>query len=113
MSQSKNQKAFEEKLDKMKEYSLEDAIVLLKESSFAKFDETLELSINLGVDPRHADQTGRKHWRHQIGRKHSPYYILISTLTSSGNPYFSSNCCRIASVGLSWAYCLASSGTAM
>ena len=59
MSQSKNQKAFEEKLDKMKEYSLEDAIVLLKESSFAKFDETLELSINLGVDPRHADQNIR------------------------------------------------------
>lgn len=59
MSQSKNQKAFEEKLDKMKEYSLEDAIALLKESSFAKFDETLELSINLGVDPRHADQNIR------------------------------------------------------
>ncbi len=59
MSQSKNQKAFEEKLDRMKEYGLEDAIALLKESSFAKFDETLELSINLGVDPRHADQNIR------------------------------------------------------
>lgn len=59
MSQSKNQKAFEEKLDRMKEYGLEDAIALMKESSFAKFDETLELSINLGVDPRHADQNIR------------------------------------------------------
>jgi len=59
MSQTKNQKSFEEKLDRMKEYSLGDAISLLKDLSFAKFDETIELSIGLGVDPRHADQNIR------------------------------------------------------
>jgi large subunit ribosomal protein L1 len=40
-------------------YSLAEAVRLLKESSFAKFDETVELSIRLGVDPRHADQIVR------------------------------------------------------
>ncbi len=59
MSLTKNQKVFEEKLDRMKEYALEDAISLLKGLTFAKFDETIELSISLGVDPRHADQNIR------------------------------------------------------
>lgn len=40
-------------------YTLEDAISMVKESSFAKFDETVEVSMRLGVNPRHADQMVR------------------------------------------------------
>ena len=42
-----------------RDYALGDAIGLLKESSFAKFDETLEIALRLGVDPKHADQMVR------------------------------------------------------
>lgn len=47
------------KIDATKVYSLAQASALLKEVSFAKFDETVEVSMNLGVDPRHADQNVR------------------------------------------------------
>jgi len=40
-------------------YSLEDAVEAVKKSSFAKFDETLDLALKLGVDPRHSDQMVR------------------------------------------------------
>lgn len=40
-------------------YSLEDAAKLVKASALAKFDETIDIAINLGVDPRHADQMVR------------------------------------------------------
>ena len=40
-------------------YDLEDAVRLIKEKASARFDETVELAINLGVDPRHADQMVR------------------------------------------------------
>src|SRR5512146_430657 len=40
-------------------YSLEDAVKLVKEGAKAKFDETIEVALNLGVDPRHADQMVR------------------------------------------------------
>ncbi len=42
-----------------RDYSLEDAIKLLREIKFAKFDETLEIALRLGVDPKHADQMVR------------------------------------------------------
>ncbi|MGH7497067.1 MAG: 50S ribosomal protein L1 [bacterium] len=42
-----------------KEYSLEDAVVLLKKLPRAKFDESIEVAVRLGVDPRHADQVVR------------------------------------------------------
>lgn len=46
-------------LDADKAYSLEEAIQLLKSRASAKFDETVEVAMNLGVDPRHADQMVR------------------------------------------------------
>ena len=46
-------------LDSTKAYSVEDAVKLVKERAIAKFDETIEVAINLGVDPRHADQMVR------------------------------------------------------
>ncbi len=45
--------------DRTKLYNLDEAIALVKAQSTAKFDETLEVSVNLGVDPRHADQVVR------------------------------------------------------
>ena len=47
------------KVDRMKEYPIPDAVALVKDSSFAKFDETVDVAVNLGVDPRHADQVVR------------------------------------------------------
>jgi len=43
-------------IDKTNLYGLEEAVKLVKENAKAKFDETIELSFKLGVDPRHADQ---------------------------------------------------------
>jgi large subunit ribosomal protein L1 len=53
---SKRKKALLEKIDKNKLYSLEEAIAKVKELQSAKFDETVEVALNLNVDPRHADQ---------------------------------------------------------
>ena len=47
------------KVDRSKSYTLADAINLVKDAAFAKFDETVDLSVRLGVDPRHADQMVR------------------------------------------------------
>jgi len=59
MKISKNKKAANTVLDRMKEYSLEDAVKLVKDLKFVNFDESVDLAINLGVDPRHADQNIR------------------------------------------------------
>ncbi|HEY3778364.1 MAG TPA: 50S ribosomal protein L1 [Rhizomicrobium sp.] len=48
-----------EGIDSTKSYPLEDAVKLVKARATAKFDETIEVAINLGVDPRHADQMVR------------------------------------------------------
>ena len=52
-------RAAREGIDRVKLYSLTDALAMLKERSTAKFDETIEVAMNLGVDPRHADQMVR------------------------------------------------------
>ncbi|MBI5097048.1 MAG: 50S ribosomal protein L1 [Nitrospirae bacterium] len=48
-----------QKVNREKLYGLEDAIALAKEAAWAKFDETLDMAIRLGVDPRHSDQLVR------------------------------------------------------
>src|ERR1700729_1723284 len=47
------------KMVEAKEYQLEEAIPLIKKVKFAKFDETIEVHMRLGVDPKHADQMVR------------------------------------------------------
>jgi large subunit ribosomal protein L1 len=47
------------KIDRAKAYPVTEAVALMKDTASAKFDETIEVSINLGVDPRHADQMVR------------------------------------------------------
>ena len=46
-------------IDRSKQYDPEDAVSLVKQTAKAKFDETVEISVRLGVDPRHADQQVR------------------------------------------------------
>ena len=46
-------------IDRSKQYDPEEAIALVKQTAKAKFDETVEISVRLGVDPRHADQQVR------------------------------------------------------
>ena len=58
-SRGKKYRLAAEKVDRNKQYSLDEAVALLKEVSYAKFDGTVDLAINLGVDPRHADQNVR------------------------------------------------------
>ncbi len=51
--------ATREGIDRAKAYSLDEAVKLVKARATAKFDETVEVALNLGVDPRHADQMVR------------------------------------------------------
>ena len=51
--------AAQEKVEQDKIYSIEDAVKLVKETAYAKFDETVDLAVNLGVDPRKSDQMVR------------------------------------------------------
>ena len=58
-------------VEKSKLYDLEEAITLAKKSSYSKFDGSLDLAVNLGVDPRHADQNvrGAVSLPHGLGKK--------------------------------------------
>jgi large subunit ribosomal protein L1 len=57
--QSKKAKALATAVNRDKLHGVEEAISLIKQNATAKFDETVEVAINLGVDPRHADQMVR------------------------------------------------------
>lgn len=56
---SKKQKAMAEKLDSAKTYSVEEAVSLIAEFASTKFKESIDVSVNLGVDPRKSDQVVR------------------------------------------------------
>jgi large subunit ribosomal protein L1 len=47
------------RVDRARDYGLEEAVALVKAAAFAKFDETVDAAVRLGVDPRHADQVVR------------------------------------------------------
>lgn len=68
---SKGYKTVMEKVDRVKRYSLEEGVGLAQQTGRAKFDETVELSIRLGVDPRQADQNvrGTVVLPHGVGKK--------------------------------------------
>lgn len=55
----KKYRAARETIDATKRYSFQEALALVEELKFAKFDETLDIAVRLGVDPRHADQMVR------------------------------------------------------
>jgi len=54
--ETKRAEALKSKIDKTKIYNIEEAVELLGDLKSAKFDETVEIALNLNVDPRHADQ---------------------------------------------------------
>ncbi|MCW8854689.1 MAG: 50S ribosomal protein L1 [Gammaproteobacteria bacterium] len=56
---SKRMKAISEKIDADKQYSIEEALGLIKELSGVKFSESVDVSVNLGIDPRKSDQVVR------------------------------------------------------
>ncbi|APG63220.1 50S ribosomal protein L1 [Sphingorhabdus lutea] len=56
---TKKAKVWAEKLDGDKLYTIDEALKTIKEFATSKFDETIEIAMNLGVDPRHADQMVR------------------------------------------------------
>ena len=55
----KNYKAALATINRDKFYGVEEAVKLIKASAKAKFDETVEIAMNLGIDPRHSDQNVR------------------------------------------------------
>ena len=57
--QTKKAKALAEKFDGETLYTVDEALTALREVASKKFDETVEIAMNLGVDPRHADQMVR------------------------------------------------------
>jgi large subunit ribosomal protein L1 len=59
MAHNKRLAAAAKTVDRSKNYPLSDAVKLVKGNARAKFDETVEISMNLGIDPRHADQMVR------------------------------------------------------
>lgn len=71
MKRGKSYREVADKVDRTRLYGLKEAVPLLKGLATAKFDETVELSANLGVDPRHADQQvrGTVVLPHGTGRK--------------------------------------------
>jgi len=56
---TKKAKLLADKIDREKLYGVDEAIQTVKDLASAKFDETIEIAMNLGVDPRHADQMVR------------------------------------------------------
>lgn len=59
MAEGKRLKSARESIDRDRSYAIEEAVSLVKDGAKAKFDETIEMAMNLGVDPRHADQMVR------------------------------------------------------
>jgi len=59
MADSKRRKAAREKIEAGKTYEISEALSLVKELATAKFPESIDISVNLGVDPRKSDQVVR------------------------------------------------------
>lgn len=59
MKHSKKFREFKEKVDRSKKYSVSEALQLLKDNHYVKYDESVEIAIRLGVNPKHADQMVR------------------------------------------------------
>ena len=56
---SKRMKTVRGKVDRTKSYPVDDALKLIKETAVAKFDESVDVAVNLGIDPKKSDQTVR------------------------------------------------------
>ena len=56
---SKNREKVEQTLDRSRKYTTDEAVAIVKKAKYAKFDETVDLAVRLGVNPKHADQMVR------------------------------------------------------
>lgn len=74
----KRYKAILEKIERDRQYSLAEAVPLVKECATAKFDESVELHVKLGVDPRHADQQVRSTVGLPHGTGHTKRVLVIA-----------------------------------
>lgn len=74
----KRYKALLEKVDLSKQYTIHEAVALAKECATAKFDESLELHVRLGVDPRHADQQVRSTIGLPFGTGHTKKVCVLA-----------------------------------
>lgn len=74
----KRYRALLEKVDSYKSYPLSEAVALVKECATAKFDESVELHVKLGVDPRHADQQVRSTVGLPHGTGHTKKVLVIA-----------------------------------
>ena len=81
MKHSKRYNKSQEKLERGKEYTLDEGVTLLKGFETAKFDETVDVALRLGIDPRHADQMvrGAVSLPHGIGKT-----VRVLVLTKGG-----------------------------
>ncbi|KAA3636445.1 MAG: 50S ribosomal protein L1 [Calditrichaeota bacterium] len=59
MKKSKKQNDYRSKIDRLKKYELDEAVAIIKDNAYVKFDESIEVAIRLGVNPKHADQMVR------------------------------------------------------
>jgi large subunit ribosomal protein L1 len=97
MKRSKNYKTVRDKIDRTKKYALEEAIKLVRETSFVKFDETVEIAARLGVNPKHADQMvrGTVALPHGTGKKMKVLAFCVgdkeSEATEAGADYVGSD----------------------
>ncbi len=84
MKRGKRSKEIQGLLEAGKDYTLDEAVELLKKTAKAKFDESVEISVNLGVDPKHADQVvrGTVALPHGIGKE---VKVLVITKGSKEN----------------------------
>ncbi len=80
MKASKNRTMVLEKFDREKNYSIGEAVSIIKEVAYAKYDESIDLAINLDVDPRHAEENIRitTPLPHGTGKKVS-VLVLVSS----------------------------------
>ena len=78
MKMTKNNKSIREKFDRMKYYPIDEAVTIMQDMRFAEFDESVDLAINLDVDPRHAEENIRvtTHLPHGTGKEVS---VLVLT----------------------------------
>jgi large subunit ribosomal protein L1 len=76
MKACKRYAAAAEKVDRLKAYDFETAVSILKETAGAKFDETVECAVKLGVDPRKSDQIvrGATVLPHGLGKTENPRF---------------------------------------
>lgn len=59
MKKSKKYTDYRSKIDRLKKHSIEEAVEILKSNNYVKFDESIEIAMRLGVNPKHADQMVR------------------------------------------------------